>query len=331
MKTIIAIAVLLLTGAGITAQNKTRTPGAKPPEEAKPVQPKSAAAETLSERIEIYASFSQGKKLVGFSDPRYVADDKTDYLKSEAMSANLDFTVKVPYAIRAGANDSALQELFHGTEYLRIGGQFTGWTVLNGQSVSIPKTAAPINGEAVNANLNAATRPGLGLHFGLGKRDFEVDLGIAVSLAFENEGYRTRRIIDANGNPVLDATGNVATEQVPGRGLFVANAFALPTFRLMWGAPGNLQFFVTAGRELFEFQRDYLQSYFRLPIASFFRLDLGVGFFPNATLFVQPNIILGSLTLGVRGGMTLNYYESELRRVSIPDALYFGASLSARF
>ncbi|MFO1527235.1 MAG: hypothetical protein U1F16_14805 [Turneriella sp.] len=28
MKTITAIAVLLLTGAGITAQNKTRTPGA---------------------------------------------------------------------------------------------------------------------------------------------------------------------------------------------------------------------------------------------------------------------------------------------------------------
>ncbi len=285
----------------------------------------------LSERYEIFTSFSQGKKLVGFTDPRYTANDKTDYLKSDAMTGNLEFTVKVPYQIKGNANDSTLQEIFHGTEYLRIGGQLTGWGILSGQNVSIPKTSAPINGQAVSATLNSATRPGIGFFFGFGKRDLEVDLGITMSLAFENEGSRTRRIVDANGNPVLDGSGNVTTEQVAGRGLFISNAFVLPTFKLAYGARGNLQFIVAAGRELFEFQRDYVQSYFRLPVLSFFKFDIGVGFFPNATLFMQPNFDIGPLTLGIRGGITLNYYDSELRRVSIPDAIYFGVSLSGRF
>lgn len=285
----------------------------------------------LTERYEIFSSFSQGKKLVGFTDPRYVANDKTDYLKSDAMTGNLEFTVKVPYQIRGNASDSTLQEIFHGTEYLRIGGQLTGWGILSGQSVSVPKTGAPINGQAVSAILNSATRPGIGFFFGFGKRDLEVDLGITMSLAFENEGSRTRRIVDANGNPVLDGSGNVTTEQVAGRGLFISNAFVLPTFRLAYGARGSLQFIVAAGRELFEFQRDYVQSYFRIPVVSFLKFDIGVGFFPNATLFMQPNIEIGPVTLGLRGGITLNYYDSELRRVSIPDAIYFGVSLSGRF
>lgn len=285
----------------------------------------------LNERYEIFTSFSQGKKLVGFTDPRYVANDKTDYLKSDAVTGNLEFTVKVPYQIKGSANDSTLQEIFHGTEYLRIGGQLTGWSILSGQAVSIPKTGAPINGQAVSATLNSATRPGIGFFFGFGRRDLEVDLGMTMSLAFENEGSRTRRVVDAAGNPVLDGSGNVTTEQVAGRGLFISNAFVLPTFRLAYGPRGSLQFIVAAGRELFEFQRDYVQSYFRIPVVSFLKFDIGVGFFPNATLFMQPNIEIGPLTLGLRGGITLNYYDSELKRVSIPDAIYFGISLSGRF
>lgn len=183
----------------------------------------------------------------------------------------------------------------------------------------------------MSATLNSATRPGIGFFFGFGKRDLEVDLGITMSLAFENEGSRTRRIVDANGNPVLDGSGNVTTEQVAGRGLFISNAFVLPTFRLAYGARGNMQFIVAAGRELFEFQRDYVQSYFRIPVVSFLKFDIGVGFFPNATLFMQPNFDIGPVTLGIRGGVTLNYYDSELKRVSIPDAIYFGVSLSGRF
>ncbi|MFZ5630241.1 MAG: hypothetical protein ACOY5B_14005 [Spirochaetota bacterium] len=278
-----------------------------------------------TERFEIFASFSQGTRLLGYTDPRYVANDKTDYLESPAMTANLEFSGKIPYRIKGSPTDSALQDIFAGTEYLRIGGQLTGWSILNSSSVAIPKTGAPINADAVNANLSATTRPGVGFFFGFGKRDFEVDFGITTALAFEYEGNRTRRVVDANGN----VTG--ATEEVAGRGLFIANAFVLPTFRLAWGARDDLQFFISAGRETFEYQRDYLQTYFRIPLAPFLKMDFGVGLFPNATLFLQPNVVVGTVMVGVRGGISLNYYESELRRVSVNDALYFALSASGRF
>ncbi|HNE21148.1 MAG TPA: hypothetical protein PLF85_15610 [Turneriella sp.] len=283
------------------------------------------APPAYTERFEIFASFSQGTRLTGYTDPRYVANDKTDYLESPAMTANIEFSGKIPYRIKGSPTDSALQDIFAGTEYLRIGGQLTGWSILNSSSVSIPKTGAPISADAVNANLNATTRPGLGFFFGFGKRDFEIDFGITTALAFEHEGSRTRRVVDANGN----VTG--ATEEVSGRGLFIANAFVLPTFRLAWGGRDDLQFFVAAGRETFEYQRDYVQTYFRIPVAAFLKVDFGVGLFPNATLFLQPNLVFGNIMVGVRGGITLNYYESELRRVSINDALYFALSASGRF
>ncbi len=276
------------------------------------------------DRYEIFASFSQGNRLEGYTDPRYVAEDKTDYLKSPAMTGNIEFTVKVPYRIKGNAADSTLQEIFAGTEYLRIGGQLTGWSILNGSNVAIPKTGAPINADAVNATLASATRPGLGFFFGFGKRDLEVDLGLTVTVAIENEGSRTRRIVDSNGN----VTG---VEEVPGRGAGFVNAFVLPTFRLAWGGHNDLQYVISAGRETFEYQRDYLQTYFRIPVASMVKVDLGVGLYPNATLFLQPNLIFGKVMVGLRGGISINYYESELQRVSLTDAIYFAASVSGRF
>lgn len=54
----------------------------------------------------------------GYTDPRYVAEDKTDYLKSPAVTGNIEFTVKVPYRIKGNAADSTLREIFAGTEYL---------------------------------------------------------------------------------------------------------------------------------------------------------------------------------------------------------------------
>ncbi len=290
--------------------------------EAATVQP---PAPPFAERFDIFASFSQGTRLVGYTDPRYVASDKTDYLESPAMTANIEFSGKIPYRIKGSPSDSALQDIFAGTEYLRIGGQLNGWSILNSSSVAIPKTGAPLNADAVNANLNATTRPALGFFFGFGKRDFEIDFGVTTALAFEYEGNRTRRVVDASGN----VTG--ATEEVAGRGLFIANAFVLPTFRMAWGARDDLQFFVSAGRETFEYQRDYIQTYFRIPMASFLKMDFGVGLFPNATLFLQPNLVFGNIMVGLRGGISLNYYESELRRVSINDALYFALSVSGRF
>ncbi len=277
------------------------------------------------DRYEIFASFSQGNRLEGYTDPRYVAEDKTDYLKSPAMTGNIEFTVKVPYRIKGNAADSTLQEIFAGTEYLRIGGQLTGWSILSGSNVTIPKTGAPLNADAVNASLTSTTRPGLGFFFGFGKRDLEVDLGMTMALAFENEGSRTRRVVDTNGN----VTG--ATEEVAGRGLFISNAFVLPTFKLAWGGSDSLQYVISAGRETFEYQRDYLQTYFRIPMATFLKFDLGVGLYPNATLFLQPNLIFGKVMVGLRGGISLNYYESELKRVSVSDAVYFALSVSGRF
>lgn len=329
---ILTTAVALTSPQFAQAKRKAEAARAKPAAEPIAAPPVTEVTPVIApepaapiDRYEIFASFSQGNRLEGYTDPRYVAEDKTDYLKSPAMTGNIEFTVKVPYRIKGNATDSTLQEIFAGTEYLRIGGQLTSWSILNGSNVAIPKTGAPINADAVSANLASTTRPGFGFFFGFGKRDLEVDLGVTVALAFEREGSRTRRVVDANGN----VTG--ATEEVAGRGLFIANAFVLPTFRLAWGGQNDLQYVISAGRETFEYQRDYLQTYFRIPVASMLKVDLGVGLYPNATLFLQPNLIFGKVMVGLRGGISLNYYESELKRVSVTDAIYFAASVSGRF
>lgn len=117
--TIIASIAFCIT-LPLAAQGKNRgaqTKGAQKPL-LKPVAPPPLAEDVpkpvlpeppmVVERYEIFTSFSQGKKLVGFTDPRYVANDKTDYLKSDAMTGNLEFTVKVPYQIKGNASDSTL-------------------------------------------------------------------------------------------------------------------------------------------------------------------------------------------------------------------------------
>lgn len=332
MKTTLTTLALVFGAAALYAEPKAKTPLADKLAELPPAQtqPGEAPPPQLADRFEIFASYAKGSKLAGYNDPRYLANDKTDYLKSDAMTANLEFTARVPYRVRSG-NNSALADIFDGVDFLRFGGQITGWSVLTGPSINIPKTGSPINGDAVTANINAASRPGLGFFFGVGKNSFEVDFGLTVSLAFANEGARTRYVTNAAGVVQTDASGNYLTEQVPGRGMFISDAFVLPTFRFVWGQRNNLQFFVSAGREQFEFQRDYLQTYFRLPIATWLKLDLGIGLFPSATFFLQPNLEFKGFTIGLRGGFALNYYAPELRKVSPADSLYLGASVSGRF
>lgn len=320
--------VLLLSGAALGAipRNKPE-PHPEPPLVTLPVAPPPPEASTF----EIHASYMQGQKLAGYNDPRYTADDKTDYLKSGAQTANLEFGIKIPYKVNK-ASDSIFSDVFGGMDHLRFGGQITGWSIPNGANVAIPKLGPPVNSTApVSASIVAMTRPGVGFFFGFGKKYFEIDLGLHISADIQCENSRTRRVFDANGNAVLDGSGNIVTEQVAGRGCSPATIYGLPTLKFSWGARGDLQFFIAAGRETFEFHRDYVQTYFRIPLMSFLKLDIGAGLFPNATIFMQPNVDLGPITLGIRAGISLNYYEKDLRYVSPDDAFYLGASLSGRF
>lgn len=330
MKTTKLLPVWLLCAAGLGAMPRNRTERLfEPPS---PATTPAAAAPNPEHRFELHASFAQGNKLAGFYDPRYVAPDKSDYLKAPAQTANLEFAVKIPYKTNTINRDALLWGLFDGMDFLRLGLQMTAWVIPEGANVSIPKLGTPVNSsEPVHATIEAMTRPGMGFFFGFGKKDFELDIGLHIAADIQCEGSRTRRVFDGNGNAVLDASGNVVTEQVPGRGCSPATIYALPTLKFSWGARGDLQFFITAGRETFEFHRDYLQTYFRIPLLAFLKLDLGAGIFPNATLFLQPNFDLGPVSLAVRGGLSLNYYQSELRRVALADAFYLAASVSGRF
>lgn len=335
MKTIKTVLVFAALATALGAQPKRRLEKPekveKPAETIQPALTPPAVAESLPSNFEVHLSYAQGNKLVGYNDPRYTAEDKSDYLKSRARTGNLEFAIKVPYAGMGGLAGT-LGDIFTGTEYLRFGGQVTGWATLEGSSISIPKLGPPVNSaDTVSQNLPSMTRIGGGFFFGFTKKDMEVDLGIHVSVDRECEGSRTRRVFDANGNAVLDSSGNVATEQVPGRGCNFSTFYGLPTLKLSWGKRGNLQYVFAVGRETFEFQKDLLQTYFRIPLASFMRLDLGVGLYPNATFFIQPNFDIGPVTLGIRGGISLNRYAPELRRIATDDMFYFGASVSGRF
>jgi hypothetical protein len=184
MKTTTLIPALLLWVAGIAAEAKPRIPlvTEKPAGADALKEPASdSLPEKLADRFEIFAAYARGNKLVGYNDPRYVANDKTDYLKSDAMTANLEFTARVPYRVRSGSN-SALADIFDGVDFLRFGGQITGWSILTGPDIAIPKIGAPVYSDAVTAKIDAATRPGLGFFFGVGKKNFEVDFGLTVSL-----------------------------------------------------------------------------------------------------------------------------------------------------
>lgn len=335
MKTNTIVVFLLLCGAEIAAQTRNKTITGKPPEEVKSTAVRPNGMENAGrrniDRFEIVVSASQGKAIAGYNDPRYVADDKSDYLKSNAISGNVDFVINVPFKPGDSAFEQNFKELFTDLDFLRFGGQLTGRTILEGQSIFIPRTNAPINAEEVRRTLPSATQPGFGFFFGVGGPSIVIDLGVNISAPIEYEGSRTRRLIDANGNLLLDASGNALTEQVPGRGGSFGAVVALPTFKLLWGARNNLQFAVSAGRDTFAFHRDYIQTYFRVPIVSFLKLDFGAGLYPTASIFLQPNIEMGPVTVGLRGGISLNYYDSEIKRVSLVDAIYFGGSLSARF
>lgn len=317
--------LLLFMNVAVSAQNETVT-------DSQPVQPaqveqRTVASESagVSEAFEIHMSYSQGRKLVGYTDPRYVADDKTDYLESAAMTANLELLYRLPYKVKADPDRRPIENMFAGVEYLRIGMVLNGWSIQNGSSISIPAINAPVNSDAVEAELKSEFRPGLGFFIGYGKITSELDFGLTLMPSFETEGSRTRRIVDTNGN----LTGE--TEEVPGRGTFITNWYVVPTFKWVYGRKRTLQFIASAGRGTYEFNRDYLQTYFRIPMWHFLSIETGIGLYPTATLFLQPNLHFGDFLLGLRGGITMNYYEDELKRVSITDTLYFALTLSAKF
>lgn len=95
----------------------------------------------------------------------------------------------------------------------------------------------------------------------------------------------------------------------------------LPTFRLAWGGRNDLQYVISAGRDFLNTNATICRPTLKIPVASMLKVDLGVGLYPNATVFLQPNLVFGKVMVGLRGGISINYYETELKRVSVTDAI----------
>ncbi len=269
--------------------------------------------------------YGYGKKLSGYEDPLYVAEDKSDYLKSNAHTIAAEVTFQVAH------NFTGDMPITQSADHLRVGLQLSSWLTPQGKNIVIPETGAPLFTDRVEAELAAERLTGLGFFMGLGGEHFHFDGGLLMTVDIRYEEQRLRRVIDADGNPVLNPDNSVKTEYVPGRGLFISDIYLIPTLQIRYGREKDIHLYFNILRGVYQYTADFVNLTVAIPLGENFRLDSGVGLAPRATLFLQPVIRYAGFEFALKGGLILNFYEAELPRVAITDSLYGQIAVNATF
>jgi hypothetical protein len=249
-------------------------------------------------------------ELHGYTDDRYVGDDKGDYLKTSAWYGGVDYLQR-----HVVSDVPELQNFVLGAAgNLYVQDNFAMRSLYAVASQSIP--AQTILSDPVDR----AGRFQLTMSGFAGFEDdwWGAEAGLSVFLKGFNE--QTRQKYDSSGGII----------NVTGRGWVFDSSVILPNFQFRIG-PEKIPHMVFS-----LFRGDYDPNYGAfmarvvIPMA-FGGFDVGGTLYQTASIFVEPSLKMGNVDAAVRVGTVLNYYDSSFTRVGIFEGAFISGSLNFRW
>ncbi len=250
-------------------------------------------------------------ELHGYTDKRYIGDDKGDYLKTTAWYAGLDYLQKhivtdVPeltnFVLGAATN-------------LYVQNDFTSRTLYAVPSQGIPDPETILGDPVDSAGRFQLTLSGYG---GFEDDWWGAEAGLSVFLKGFNETSRLKYAPD--GSKV----------SVTGRGWVFDSSLILPNFQIRVGQEKIPHMMFSLFRGNYDPGYGAFVAKVVIPMA-FGGLNVGGSLYQTASIFVEPTVKMGSFDAAVRVGTILNYYDSSFTRVGIFEGAFLSGSLNYRW
>lgn len=246
-------------------------------------------------------------QLYGYTDPRYIGNDKGDYLKAFGWFTGAEYNqTKIPTGI------GALEHLSLGAAAnLFVQNEFTSKSLY-------PVTNPVIAAQTILSDpVDRAARFQLGISaFGGFQEDWwGAEAGLSVFLKGYNETSRLK----------YDPTGTIVNAD--GRGWVFDNSLILPNFKLRIGAPSIPHFILY----LFRGEYDPIYGVFGgkvvVPLKGFGAIIVGGSLYQTASIYLEPMFSISGMDFSIRTGTVLNYYDSAFTRVGIFEGAFLSGSV----
>lgn len=245
----------------------------------------------------------------GYTDKRYVGDDKGDYLSTKAQQIGIEYYTTDFSSLLPELRDA------------RFGGNLAFYRYDEFPSRKLPAVPGLADEETVPADyFDRVSKFWLNIGFFMGyqKKWYGLDFGLTVVLRAYDEKFREKYVDYDAGT----------TEQAAGRGLIWDNARIYPNMHLRFGVETSPHFTLDILRGDYDAQYGFVQAKVVIPIISFFTLKLG-GYLANTNaFFLEPTFSVYNVSLGIKVGTVLNYRDDHIERAGIEDSLIYSASIA---
>lgn len=259
-------------------------------------------------------------QLFGYEDRRYVDGDNGDYLKTLAWYSGAEF---VQRGVDTDSPDSQ-HIVLGGAVLLYVQNAFSPRTLYAvTPGAGAPAGAPTLAEQTVPSDIDdrAARFQLTGSVFG-GYTDewWGAEGGLSVFIKGFEEKVRKRYARDGQ---IIDGAG---------RGWVFGNgSLVLPNLRLRVGTEVLPHFIVTLHREHYDPGYGAFQARVVMPFGQLFKLQVGGSMLPTSSIFVEPTVNLGDLSVAVRGGTILNYNDEAFTRVGIFEGLFVSGAVGYRW
>jgi hypothetical protein len=269
---------------------------------------------TLSQGQELLAFGGYHTHLFGYTDERYVGNDKGDYLKTSAYYSGAEFLQK---GFRSGDSE-ANSLVLGGSVLLYVQNGFNPLDLYavsgNGHSFGAKTVPANVDDRASRFQLS------MGAFGGYSDQWWGAQGGITVFVKGFEE--KVRRKYNSLGVEV-DAAG---------RGwVFGDGSLILPSLLLRLGAEDLPHFILSLYRGNYDPGYGAFQGRVILPFSNEVVLTVGGSMFQTSSLFIEPQFRFGDYSASVRVGTILNYNDAAFTRVGIFEGAFASGSVGYRW
>ena len=246
-------------------------------------------------------------QLHGYTDPRYLGDDKGDYLKTLAGYSGVEFVQKGP----SNPQDPTQNVVFGAAGVFFVKNGFNQVTLYAVPSKGIlAQTVPPPSNQTAEFEFIAS---GFG---GYETEWWSAEGGLSFFISGQNETYRL--MFNSAGEKV----------EVAGRGwVFLDKRTILPNLLFRIGSKVYPHFVLSLYRGHYDPGYGALQARVQVPFNRAFVLQVGGSLYQTNSVFVEPIFTWGEAQLSLRMGTILNYNNSAFTKVGILEGAFMSAAL----
>lgn len=242
--------------------------------------------------------------LYGYTDLRYVGNDKGDYIKTPSGVGGIEYSTSD----------------FDSIPCLNVGGNVVFYRRATIDRRSLYAVTSPaIAAETVPADKGDAlgrTFLDLGIFMGIDSRWWGSDLGLVLRMDAYDE--KERQKYDPDGN-VID---------VKGRGWVWDDMRVRMSFFMRLGQEKSPHFTFSVFRENYDPVYGIVQSRIIIPFHDYFSMGVGAYLWKTNAVFLEPSVHFAGVTLTFKAGTIINYRDKQMERVGITDSFIYGGSVS---